>query len=123
MPLKTYKSNWAVSENDLSQVSQDDIDLYVLNITGKNGGNLQATYNDAGNLVEAKELLVNSRLPRKVSTYIVTNYKGYLIDSDKIKKTIRPDKTAQKIEVGIHKGSDKKRLFFDNDGNFINEKS
>lgn len=122
MPLKTYKANWNVSEDNVADLRDDDYNLYVLNITGKRGGNLEATYNQDGNLVEAKELLVNSRLPRTVSTYIVENYKGYLIDNDKIKRTIRPDKTEQRIEVGVHKGSDKKRLFFDNTGNFIKEK-
>jgi hypothetical protein len=122
MPLKTYKANWNVSEDNIAELSSDDYSLYVLNISGKKGGNLEATYNQDGQLVEAKELLVNSRLPRSVSTYIVQNYKGYQIDSDKIKRTIRPDKTEQRIEVAVHKGSDKKRLFFDNSGNFIKEK-
>jgi hypothetical protein len=122
MPLKTYKSNWEVTENNLSDVSSGDFDVYVLNISGKRGGNLEASYDESGRLIEAKELIINSRLPQNVSTYIVKNYKGYLIDSDKIKRTIRPDKTEQQIEVGVHKGSDKKRLFFDNGGNFIKEK-
>jgi hypothetical protein len=122
MPLKTYKTNWNVSEDNVAALSSDDYSVYVLNITGKKGGNMEATYNQDGQLIEAKEILVNSRLPRSISTYIVQTYKGYLIDSDKIKRTIRPDKTEQRFEVAIHKGSDKKRLFFDNDGNFIKEK-
>lgn len=122
MPLKTYKSNWEVTENNSAEIGGDDYNIYVLRITGKRGGNLEATYGEDGHLIEAKELLVNSRLPQKVSTYIVTNYKGYLIDSDKIKRTIRPDKTEQQIEVAIHNGNEKKRLFFDNSGNFVKEK-
>lgn len=122
MPLKTYKSNWEVTENNISEVSSGDFNVYVLKISGTRGGNLEASYDESGHLIEAKELIVNSRLPQNVSTYIVKNYKGYMIDSDKIKRTIRPDKTEQQIEVGVHKGSEKKRLFFDNSGNFIKEK-
>lgn len=119
LPLNTYKKNWQV--DDLQYPTGNE-QFYKLFLTGKDM-NLEALYDAKGNLVRANEVASNVVLPTKISTYIVTNYKGYEIKKDQVKRLIEPSVTTASYEVTISKGSTSKRVLFDKDGNFMKEKA
>jgi hypothetical protein len=118
LPESTYKSDWQIDENDYPGHNEQ---YYTLYLTGDNV-KLEALYDSKGNLIRATENAKNIRLPQSISTYIVKNYKGYAITSDKVKRFIEPNSVNADWEVGVTKGSAKKRLLFDKSGNFIKEK-
>ncbi|CAL1518672.1 PepSY-like domain-containing protein [Chitinophaga sp. MM2321] len=118
LPTQVYKSDWEIDE--LNKPDGGD-EYYSLSLSGTNVS-LEALYDRKGNLIRANEVAKNVALPRKIGTYIVTNYKGYSIKKDKVKRLIEPNQVQAEWEVGIAKGSEQKRLFFDKDGNFAKEK-
>lgn len=119
LPLNTYKKNWQVDDLNYPTGSEQ---FYKLYLTGKDM-NLEALYDNKGNLVRANEVAKNVVLPTKISSYIVTNYKGYVIKKDQVKRLIEPTTTTASYEVTIGKGSVSKRVLFDKDGNFVKEKA
>ncbi|SHM82323.1 Putative beta-lactamase-inhibitor-like, PepSY-like [Chitinophaga jiangningensis] len=118
IPTKTYKKDWEIDE--LHKPTGDE-QYYTLYLSGT-GMNLEALYDKKGNLIRANEVAKNVALPRTITTYIVTNYKGYNITKDKVKRFIEPNKINADWEVTVAKGGDTKRLFFDKNGSFIKSK-
>lgn len=118
LPESTYKSDWQIDENKYPGTNEQ---YYTLYLYGKDM-KVEALYDNKGNLIRATENAKNIKLPTTISTYILSHYKGYGITSDKVKRFIEPNTVNADWEVGITKGSTKKRLLFDKSGNFIKEK-
>lgn len=91
---------------------------YTLQNNGKNI-RLFATYGKDGNLIKGKLVAKNTRLPKVIIDYLVTdNYRGWTMTSN---KTIVRDFNAQKTEyeVIIQRDKMKQKLLFDHIGNRI----
>ncbi|MFB6454039.1 hypothetical protein ACE38W_02115 [Chitinophaga sp. Hz27] len=90
LPTSVYKKNWEIEEQNKPEGGEE---YYSLNLTGTNM-NLEALYDRHGNLIRANEVAKDVALPKTISTYIVTHYKGYGITKDKVKRFIEPTKTT-----------------------------
>lgn len=118
LPMQTYKADWQIDE--VHQPTGNE-EYYSLTMHG-DGIDVEALYDKKGNLIRANEVATNIAMPTAVSSYIVTNYKGYAITKDKVKRLIEPNQIQAEWEVEVVKGSDKKRLLFDKEGKFKKEK-
>ncbi|NIG54936.1 hypothetical protein [Chitinophaga sp. Cy-1792] len=118
LPTSVYKKDWQIEEQNKPE---PDDEYYTLNLTGTNM-KLEALYDKHGNLIRANEIAKDVALPKSIASYIVTNYKGYSIKKDKVKRFIQPTQTSATWEVTIAEGKGStRRLLFDKDGNFLKE--
>lgn len=120
LPLKVYKSDWEVLEKN-TMPDGEKADYYSVDLINTHG-HVNAVYDKNGHLIQAKEHLKNAALPNNLTTYIAEVYPGYSIQSDAIRKVIRPDVFDAKYEVKITKGNEKKRLIFNSEGKITNVK-
>lgn len=117
IPASVYESDWQViTKNPVPK--NMDIQYYSLKMTGKEIS-MDATYDSKGKLLTAKEYITNGKLPRAIPTYVANSYPGYAIKSDEIQKWFKNDQKKAIYEVSITKGSDKKKLFFDENSKLI----
>jgi hypothetical protein len=80
-------------------------------------------YNKDGDLQKMKVLANDIALPESITKAATSgNYDGYDIKSDKYVKVVNAKSNREYVEVMVEKGSDKKKLYFDTQGNLIKEK-
>ena len=113
---------WAVVVEDNLQ-STDQVDHYTVMLKGKKGGYIYGLYNKDGDLQKMKILAKDFALPETISKAATSgNYDGYAIKSDKYVKMVDKKSNREYVEVMVEKGGDKKKLYFDTEGNLIKKK-
>ncbi|AFD06359.1 PepSY-like domain-containing protein [Solitalea canadensis] len=120
IPASVYESDWQVITKNPVPKSMD-IQYYSLKMSGKEIS-MDATYDSKGKLLTAKEYITNGKLPRAIPTYIANTYPGYAVKSDEIQKWYKNNQKKAIYEVAITKGTDKKKLYFDENNKLIKVK-
>ncbi|RAJ76725.1 putative PepSY-like beta-lactamase-inhibitor [Chitinophaga dinghuensis] len=115
IPTELYRKDFLIDETN--PIGNDD--YYTLTMTGTKM-DVEAVYDKNGNLIRANEIARDVELPTTISTYIITNYPGFEIKKDRVKRVIEPTRTEAFWEVTIAQSRGvEKRLLFNKDGNFI----
>jgi|GEM_PF-480084 len=99
--------------------SDEDYSTYVVILTGKSG-NIHATYNRDGELLNTSESLKNVPLPHPIQVSVARHFPGWNTGADKMLMTsIAGGKQKTHYKVKLYKGKETHHVVFDADGNII----
>jgi hypothetical protein len=101
-----------------------DINYYVLHTKTKTGSALDAVYTPDGKLVRSREEIKDFEPPKTVLASIEKSpYKDWTITKDvHLIKVNESGKTMDHYDLKMEKGREKKSVYFDKDGNMLQNK-
>ena len=118
IPVEIFNSYYVVSER--SNLKEGErVDHYQVTLKS-DGLKTVAVYDAEGKLVQSREVINDARLPKSISSAIITNYPGWRIVGDK--EVIRESENVEETyKVQLSKGKEKMTLIMDPDGKVLKE--
>lgn len=122
-PVKIFQQRTAIFTLENSKYYEDDYEYYFLSFYIPEG-KILASYDTEGNVLRTVEKLKNTEIPPTIAKAIVQKHPGWIV-SDFVYLVNHHDNgeiKRKEYKLLLEKGSLRKRVRTDEDGNFIRQK-
>lgn len=119
VPIEFIDDDVIIHKNIREDIKEGDYSTYVLKLEGK-GREIDATYDQDGNLKSSYEYMNDFPLPTEVARKIGKKYPGWSITKDNFKlETFKGKTTTDRYKVTLTKGNDTKKVYVDAKGDTL----
>ncbi len=119
VPIEYVDDDVIIHKNIRKDIKEGDYSTYVLKLEGK-GREIDATYDQDGNLKSSYEYLNDVPLPTMVARKIEKKYPGWAMSKDNFKlETYKGKIKTERYKVTLTKGHDSKKVYVDTKGDTL----
>lgn len=119
--LNRLPTRWKITQEQIEEYGRNSDAQFIEVVTKSDKETQTAVYDLAGNLVDLKDVIINVPLPKTATQIINRKYNDWKVLSN-VEVVNTASRKTDYIKVKMEEGAKKKALFFDVEGNELNNR-